>query len=166
MHHRSTAGTCAQTTESSPPLLVWPIAAAAAGYMYDLVRVDNPSVPVLDTATGNGPGYTFVKTGEPTPTDTTTDPNTYSSTTNTFYIRGTFLTDGLYLVRVRSHNPLNDAGVASSWSDLIGTGDSPVVAVGASWDHHGRLFRRVARSHIMQIVLFGTWKLLPCDAWL
>lgn len=166
MHHRSTAGTCAQTTESSPPLLVWPIAAAAAGYKYDLVRVDNPSVTVLDTATTDGTGYTFVKSGEPTPTGTATDPNTYGSSTNTFYIRGTFLTDGLYLVRVRSHNPLNDAGVASSWSDLIGTGDSLFCC---SWRKLGSPWEAVQRGGsliMMTTVLFETWKLLSCDAWL
>lgn len=65
-------------------------------------------------------GFTYVKTNEPTPT---AGDNTYSATSNTIYISGVFLTDGLYVVRVKSVNPLNTAGAPSGWSAVVGTGE-------------------------------------------
>ncbi|PRW20926.1 fibronectin type III domain-containing [Chlorella sorokiniana] len=91
----------------------------AEAYKYDLVRVANPSIDLTGaTGTDLAAGYEYVKTAEATPTG---GDNSYGATTNTIYISGTFLTDGLYRVRVKSTNP-NGADALSPWSAVIGTG--------------------------------------------
>lgn len=101
-----------------------PLSAATACYTYDLVNVANPSVVVPDGATGSDTenSYKFITAGGTLPGDVVLGQAAVGEgpTTNAFSIS---VTDGLYVVRVRSINPLNPAGVASPWSAIIGTGE-------------------------------------------
>lgn len=110
----------------SPPLLLPSIpqarhappptpATPAERYTYDLVQVANPSIDP-STATAGPDTFTLVHDNLGTPTGI---PNSYSTTTNTFYLTG--LPDGLYRLRVKS--VIGAASEASAWSDVIGTGE-------------------------------------------
>jgi len=92
----------------------------AEKYTYNLVKLDNPHEKPGDAAETDATGYTFVTVGENKDLDLPSGGTTLGPTDNTFYL--TDLIDGLYRVRIRSHNP-NGADALSAWSDVIGTGE-------------------------------------------
>ena len=91
------------------------IAPPAEFYSYTLYRVSNPAV---GNPEGNSDAELVaadVRIGSAG--------NAFTHSDVTFYIGE--LTDGLYKVKVKSHNPLYAAGVPSEYSDVIGTGAAP-----------------------------------------
>ncbi len=93
----------------------------AAGYTFDVIRVDNPSVEGpsdLDTADNTANGYTFVRTNAAVT-------GTLASDAITFTVPDPALDDALYRVRVKSVNPNSQDPAPSEWSAVIGTGKDP-----------------------------------------
>ncbi len=92
----------------------------AAGYTFDVIRVDNPSVEGpsdLDTADNTANGYTFVRTNAAVT-------GTLASDAITFTVPDPALDDALYRVRVKSVNPNSQDPAPSKWSAVIGTGEA------------------------------------------